>query len=94
MLSEWLPGGQTRLNPFEEDFLQELPRLRTLLDECEAAAKVDANDRVLPLISKAREFLDAYEHSIIARVGLIVVKRADRHVVSLWGAGKHKDQNS
>jgi hypothetical protein len=91
VLSEWLPGAQAGLDPFEEDFLHELPRLRTLLDECESAAKASANDRVLPLISKAREFLDAFEQSIIARVGPVVINPVDRPVVSLWGAGKHRE---
>jgi hypothetical protein len=38
--------------------------MRSLLQECEIAANECKNDRVLPMISTARDFLNAYTHAI------------------------------
>jgi len=84
----WLDEQQSSLQPFEEDFLRELPRLRKLLAECESAANADGNDDVLPLISKAREFFDAFEESIVARIGPVDVESGSRRIDSLWSAGR------
>ena len=52
----------------ETRFLERSPRMRTLLDECEAAARVEDNVHMLPLISKARGFVDALEEAILYRL--------------------------
>lgn len=46
---------------------EEAPKLRVLLSECEAASRAEGNDRILPLIEKTREFVDAYEEAILFR---------------------------
>ena len=43
------------------------PLMRDLLDECEEAARADGNRGILPLIAKAREFVDAYDHALARR---------------------------
>jgi hypothetical protein len=84
----WLAGERSELQPFEFEFLHELPRLRGLLDECEAAAELEENSAVLPLIAKAREFFDAFEQSIVARLGAVNVEPDGRYIYSHWGAGR------
>jgi hypothetical protein len=88
VLYGWISEEPSRLQPFEEDFLHELPRLREMLNECESAANNERNDEILPLIAKAREFFDAYEQSIVVRIGPLCVDYDDRYVESLWGAGR------
>jgi len=90
ILGGWL-SAQDNLQPFEQDFLCELPRLRGLLSECKVAANADGNDRVAPMVAQAFKFLDAYEQSIIARVGPVKVEPHGRFIESLWGAGKIKE---
>jgi hypothetical protein len=51
----------------ELGFLEDAPKMRTLLDECERAAHEENTVEILPLISKAREFFDALEHAILYR---------------------------
>jgi hypothetical protein len=46
------------------------PLMRQLLDECENAAVQDANDAILPLITKVRAFLDAYRIALLTRFEL------------------------
>ena len=87
VLDGWI-NGQNHLQPFERDFLQELPRLRKLLDECEFSAECDSNGRVMTLIHKAREFFDAFEESIIARVGRIDIELIQERGESLWSTGR------
>jgi hypothetical protein len=43
------------------------PLMRVLLDECEEAADADGNSHILPLIRKAREFVDAYKDALLCR---------------------------
>jgi hypothetical protein len=43
------------------------PLMRALLDECQEAADADGNVEILPLIAKAREFVDAYNDAIVRR---------------------------
>ena len=88
VLYGWLGEELSRLQPFEEDFLHELPRLRELLDECESEANAGGNDEILPLIAKVREFFNAFEKSIVVRTGPVSIERDDRYVESLWGAGR------
>lgn len=88
VLDGWFNEPHDPLGPFEADFLHELPRLRELLDECEVAADADANIEVLPLISKARDFFDAFEAAIQSRVGRVRVEPDGRYIRSLWGAGR------
>ena len=44
-----------------------LPLMRRLLNECQEAASVDGNTRILPLIQKAVEFVNTYEDALIVR---------------------------
>jgi hypothetical protein len=89
VLGGWLPEPDGKIQPFEAEFLNELSRLRQLLDECDEAAQADKNDRVAPLILKAREFFDAYEAAIIARVGPNPVMSNAEGGDSLWKAGRN-----
>ena len=87
VLDGWI-NGQTHLQPFEQSFLEELPRLRGLLAECECSAKADSNTGVLPLIKKTNEFFFAFERSIIARVGQVHVDSDQAPGESLWSSGR------
>ena len=51
----------------ELGLLKRMPKLRTLLEECEREARADDNAAILPLVAKAREFVDAVEHAILFR---------------------------
>lgn len=51
----------------ELGFLEDAPKMRKLLDECERAAKEGNTIEIFPLISKAKEFIDALEHAILYR---------------------------
>lgn len=87
VLDGWLRRAKSTY-PFEAEFIEELPRLRGLLAECEQAAREAGNRRVIPLIEKTRRFFDAYEESIRARVG---DTRVDAHGIlksSLWSSGR------
>jgi hypothetical protein len=55
----------------ELGFLEDVPKKRTLLDECEQAALAEQNAAILPLIAKAREFVDALEKAILYRFKLL-----------------------
>lgn len=66
-LHGWLTSSPLPLEIEQQFLLEEAPKLRILLSECEAAAQADGNDAILPLIAKAREFADAYEHAILFR---------------------------
>lgn len=89
VIGGWLPEPDGKIQPFEAEFLKELSRLRQLLDECDEAAQADKNDRVAPLIVKAREFFDAYEAAIVARVGPNPVMSNAEGGDSLWKAGRN-----
>ncbi len=47
--------------------LEDVPTMRSLLEECERAARDERNTAMLPLISKAKEFVDAIESAILYR---------------------------
>jgi hypothetical protein len=51
----------------ELGFLEDAQKMRTLLDECEQAARDEQNQDILPLIAKARDFIDALERAILFR---------------------------
>ena len=65
-LDGWLESAPEATEA-ELGFLEESPRLRTLLDECEQAARADDNIDVLPLIEKAKEFVGSLERAILHR---------------------------
>ena len=48
----------------EIGFLEDIVKMRTLLDECENAARKDQNQAIIPMVTKAREFIDSLEHAI------------------------------
>jgi len=51
----------------ELGFLEDMPKMRTLLDECEQAALDAQNGGILPLVKTAKEFIDAMECAILFR---------------------------
>jgi hypothetical protein len=51
----------------ELGFLDDIPKMRVLLNECEQAALTEKNNDILPLIVKAKEFINAMESAIIYR---------------------------
>ena len=51
----------------ELDFLEELPKIRTFLDECDRAHAAK-NAVILPLLAKAKEFADALEFAVRFRI--------------------------
>jgi hypothetical protein len=51
----------------ELGFLEDVPRMRALLRECEEAARVEQNTQILPLIGKAKDFIDTLERAILFR---------------------------
>lgn len=52
----------------ELGFLEDVPKMRTLLAECQKAAHEEKNYAILPLVTKASEFVDALEHAIQFRI--------------------------
>lgn len=66
ILDGWLEMG---LEPTETElgFFDDERAMRLLLEECEDAALEEGNIEILPLITKAREFLDAYRAAILFR---------------------------
>jgi hypothetical protein len=60
----------------ELGYLEDVPKTRILLDECERAARDENTVEILPLISKAREFVDALERAILYRFESIGYDRA------------------
>ncbi|MCG8449681.1 MAG: hypothetical protein MI725_08885 [Pirellulales bacterium] len=70
LLDGWLQmtkqPTESEINFLEDDE----PTMRILLDECESSAFAEDNKAVLPLIEKAREFLDAYRHALLHRFSL------------------------
>jgi len=67
-LDGWLTDAP-ELTESERRYLSWLPVLRTLLAECEAQARVDGNQAILPLISRTRGLLDRWETCIVSRLG-------------------------
>jgi hypothetical protein len=51
----------------EISFLDDAPRMRVLLDECESAAQLAGNSVIMPLVTKARDFIDAMERAVLYR---------------------------
>lgn len=70
VLENWL-SNEEEIEPFERKFIEDLPRIQGLLEECESVAKTDGNTEVLPLIEKTCEYFESFRKSIIARVGEI-----------------------
>lgn len=58
----------------ELSFLNEVPQLKILLHECEGAARAEQNLDILPLVAKARQFLDALEHAILYRFETVGIR--------------------
>lgn len=52
----------------ELGFLEDVPTMRTLLGEFEQAARAEKNANILPMLSKAREFVDALRGAIVYRL--------------------------
>jgi hypothetical protein len=67
VLDGWLElapeATEAELSFLEEDG----PIIRALLNECEEAAVAQGNDEILPLVAKAREFIDAFEAALLYR---------------------------
>ena len=67
ILTEWLEHPRYMTDD-EQAVLANLPKLRMLLAECQAAAERDANSRVLELLPLPEAYCDAREASIRARL--------------------------
>ncbi len=66
VLDGWIersPG----LTESESRILEDAPRLRTLMDECERAARTDENPQVLQRIPIVREWIAALENAVLYR---------------------------
>jgi hypothetical protein len=63
VLEGWLdrPPAATEA---EREYLSQFPRLRSLIDECEAAAQADHNLEVSTRIPQLRSFFELYEDAI------------------------------
>ncbi|MGD9720802.1 MAG: hypothetical protein AB7O59_14020 [Pirellulales bacterium] len=67
VLDGWLESAP-QPTEMELGFLEKVPTMRTLLRECESAARKERNSDVLPLVAKANEFVDALERAIVSRL--------------------------
>ncbi len=67
ILDGWLEMApeptEAEMNSLEDD----VPLMQTLLDECEAAAIADCNEEIVPLIAKAREYIQCYLRAVLCR---------------------------
>lgn len=52
----------------ELGFLEDAPKMRTLLQECQESAQAENNLAIMPMIEKARQFVDALELAIRVRL--------------------------
>ncbi len=67
ILDGWL---EMRPEPTEWEYnylTEDEPLLRALLDECEETAADDNNTKILPLIEKARNYMDTFKDAILYR---------------------------
>lgn len=67
ILDGWLEMANAPTEREIRYLLNDQPLMRTLLDECEEAARADSNNEILSLIAKARDFMDAYDHALVRR---------------------------
>lgn len=67
ILSGWI-HHLPQLSDDERGVLEGIAPLRQLLDECETAARVACNSRMLLLLEQVREFLDCWERSVWLRI--------------------------
>jgi hypothetical protein len=68
VLDGWL-NNDVEMTASERRVLDALPRLRTLLSECETTVREEHNIALLPLIFEVRHLLDLWEFCIIVRTG-------------------------
>lgn len=66
LLDGWVESAP-EATKVELGFLGNVAKTRTLLDECEQAAREEQNRDIAPLIAKAREFIDSLERAILFR---------------------------
>jgi hypothetical protein len=66
-LDGWLTNSPTPTQ-YENSTLKELPRLRTLMEECREACVVANNDAVLVLTNQVIDLLDLWEECIRVRI--------------------------
>jgi hypothetical protein len=69
-LDGWLSNSPTPTQ-YENNTLQELPRLRSLMEECREACVVAGNDAVLALTNQVIDLLDLWEECIRARIATV-----------------------
>ncbi len=67
VLDGWI-ARKPALSAGETGILDNLPRLRGLMEECEVAAEASQNHRILDRISIVRDWLDALEYAITCRM--------------------------
>lgn len=74
ILSDWI-DNPLPVDQRVRDYVAELRRQQELLEECEAAARRDANERMLTMVAAARAYYDAYEAAFEWRFGADAVRR-------------------
>jgi len=67
VLDGWLHMSAEATESEVEFLTKDEITMRALLNECETAARTDGNVRILPLINKAREFVNKYSNAILHR---------------------------
>jgi hypothetical protein len=67
VLNEWINRPKF-ITPDEHYVLTNIPRLRSLLNECLAAAQAENNTRIIAILPKATAFIDEWECSILHRL--------------------------
>ncbi|MFN0020551.1 MAG: hypothetical protein ACKVP0_20015 [Pirellulaceae bacterium] len=67
VLQEWIDRPQ-QVTESERRTLHYLANLKSLLAECESAARAAANERILELVPIVRKFFDLWEQSVRYRI--------------------------
>jgi hypothetical protein len=75
ILTEWLERPPVMTSD-ERENLAEIPRLKSLLQECREAATAENNTAILELLPKAEDFVTAWEASILARLAADRIPRS------------------
>jgi hypothetical protein len=73
-LDGWLEMATEPTRDERKGLEDKIPLMEELLNECEEAAIDDGNDEILPLISKAREFILCYRKALFHRFEICGIK--------------------
>lgn len=67
VMDSWLTNPNKVTDSERVDLTKLVPEMLQLLDECQERAEAEFNWDVLPLITKAREFVESYRDAILFR---------------------------